>query len=104
MDRQIILLVDDKQTHQYSLGRHLEESGFDVMQAQSGSEAPKMAAARRPGAACFLNYPINIEHLVSVLQGAFLHDERTPDRRWSGDAQTEPRISPGQSRGVLQID
>lgn len=48
MDRQTILLVDDNQTHQYSLGKHLEESGFDVLHAHSGSEALEMAAARRP--------------------------------------------------------
>ena len=124
MERQIILLVDDNQTHQYSLGRHLEESGFDVLQARTGSEALKIAAAQRPdavlldinlpdmsgfdvcerlkddpktesvpivfhsathdtqsartqamdlGAVSFLSYPISIEHLISVLRGAFLH-------------------------------
>lgn len=123
MDR-TVLLVDDNQTHQYALGRHLEESGFDVLQAQSGSEALKVAASRRPdavlldinlpdmsgfevcerlksdpktesvpvifhsathdtqsarthamdlGAVSFLSYPISIEHLISVLRGAFLH-------------------------------
>ena len=129
MDRQIILLVDDNQTHQYSLGRHLEESGFEVLHAQSGSEALEIAASRCPdavlldinlpdmtgfdvcerlksdpqtgsvpvifhsathdtqsarvqaldlGAVSFLSYPISIEHLISVLRGAFL---RAGERR-----------------------
>lgn len=124
MDRQTILLVDDNQTHQYSLGKHLEESGFDVLQARTGSEALKVAAKHRPdavlldinlpdmtgfdvceklkedpktgsvpiifhsathdtqsartqamdlGAVSFLSYPISVEHLISVLRGAFLH-------------------------------
>jgi CheY-like chemotaxis protein len=124
LDRQIILLVDDNQTHQYSLGKHLEESGFIVVHAQTGSEALEMAASYRPdavlldinlpdmtgfdvceglksdpqtelipiifhsathdtqsaraqamdlGAVSFLSYPISIEHLIRVLQGAFLH-------------------------------
>lgn len=133
MDRQIILLVDDNQTHQYSLGKHLEESGFDVLKAQNGSEALKMAASRCPdavlldinlpdmsgfdvcerlkndpktgsvpiifhsathdtqsartqamdlGAVSFLSYPIRIEHLISVLRGAFLHAaELTQDKK-----------------------
>lgn len=131
MQRQIVLLVDDNQTHRYSLGRHLEESGFDVLQASNGSEALKIAASRRPdvvlldinlpdmsgfdvceklkndpktetvpivfhsathdtqfartqamdlGAVSFLSYPISIEHLISVLRGAFLHAERTADK------------------------
>lgn len=133
MDRRTILLVDDNQTHQYSLGRHLEEFGFDVLSARNGSEALRIAASRRPdavlldinlpdmsgfnvceklksdpktesvpiifhsathdtqsartqamdlGAVSFLNYPISIEHLISVLRGAFMHGaERRPDRR-----------------------
>lgn len=48
MNRQTVLLVDDNQTHQYSLGRHLEESGFDVLQAHTGSEALETVALRRP--------------------------------------------------------
>lgn len=45
MDRRTILLVDDNQTHQYSLGKHLEESGFAVLQAHTGSEALDLAAS-----------------------------------------------------------
>lgn len=48
MDHRTILLVDDNQTHRYSLGRHLEESGFDVLQARNGTEALELAAGRRP--------------------------------------------------------
>lgn len=48
MNRQTVLLVDDNQTHQYSLGRHLEESGFVVLQAHSGSEALQAVASQRP--------------------------------------------------------
>lgn len=33
-----VLLVDDNQVHQYSLGRHLTDSGFVVMHAHSGAE------------------------------------------------------------------
>ena len=123
MDRKTVLLVDDNRTHQYSLGKHLEESGFDVLHAHSGSEAMDLATSKRPdavlldinlpdttgfdicrqlksdpntesipvvfhsathetqlarsqaadlGAISFLSYPISIEHLVRVLQGAFL--------------------------------
>lgn len=133
MDHQTILLVDDNQTHQYSLGKHLEESGFDILQARDGSEALRIASVRRPdavlldinlpdmsgfdvcerlkndpktesvpiifhsathdtqwartramdlGAVSFLNYPISIEHLISVLRGAFVRaDERIRDRQ-----------------------
>jgi CheY-like chemotaxis protein len=132
LDRRIVLLVDDNQTHRYSLGRHLEESGFDVLQAPTGSEALGIAALHRPdavlldinlpdmsgfdvcerlkndpqtesvpvifhsathdtqsararamdlGAVSFLSYPITIEHLITVLQGAFLRaDERERKR------------------------
>jgi len=123
LDRKTVLLVDDNRTHQYSLGKHLEESGFDVLHAHSGSEAMDLATSKRPdavlldinlpdttgfdicrqlksdpntesipvvfhsathetqlarsqaadlGAISFLSYPISIEHLVRVLQGAFL--------------------------------
>ena len=124
MDRQTILLVDDNHTHQYSLGKHLEESGFVVLSAGTGAEALEIAASRRPdavlldinlpdttgfevcerlksdpetesvpvifhsathdtqsarakamdlGAASFLSYPINVEHLITVLHGAVLN-------------------------------
>jgi CheY-like chemotaxis protein len=128
----IVLLVDDNQTHQYSLGKHLEESGFVVVHARTGSEAIEFTASHRPdavlldinlpdmsgfdvcqtlksnprtesvpvifhsatydtqsaraqaidlGAASFLIYPINIDHLVRVLEGALLQaHERRQDR------------------------
>lgn len=123
MDHKTVLLVDDNQTHQYSLGRHLKEYGFRVFQAHSGSEALELAESQRPdailldinlpdmsgydvcqrlksdpdmesipvifhsathdtqsarnhatdlGAASFLSYPINVEHLIRVLEGAFV--------------------------------
>ena len=123
MDRKTVLLVDDNRTHHYSLGKHLEESGFRVLHAHTGSEAMDLATSGRPdavlldinlpdttgfevcrqlksdpdtqsipvifhsathetqlarsqaadlGAVSFLSYPINIEHLVRVLQGAFV--------------------------------
>lgn len=116
-----ILLVDDNTTHQYSLCRHLMESGFEVLQAHSGAETLDLATSRHPdvilldihlpdmlgfevcralkedsatssipvifhsatydtqaaksratdlGALAFLSYPIDIDHLVSVLRGA----------------------------------
>lgn len=118
-----VLLVDDNQTHQYSLSRHLEESGFEVIQARSGSEALHAAMSCEPevvlldihlpdilgfqvcqalkenpatsdipvvfhsatydtqsarsmatdlGAIAFLSYPIDIDHLISVVRGAVL--------------------------------
>lgn len=127
VDRRTVLLVDDNQTHQYSLGKHLEESGFEVMQAVTGSEALQMAFSHRPdavlldinlpdmsgfdvceklrndpqtrsvpvifhsathdtqsarnqamdlGAVSFLSYPIRVEHLITVLKGAFLVGDR----------------------------
>lgn len=123
MDRHTVLLVDDNRTHQYSLRRHLEESGFAVLQAHTGAEALEIATSRRPdavlldinlpdttgfevceklkndpqtesvpvvfhsathdtqsaraqaaelGAVSFLSYPISIEHLIRVLQGALV--------------------------------
>lgn len=123
MGRHTVLLVDDNRTHQYSLGRHLEESGFNVLQAHTGAEALEMAASQHPdavlldinlpdttgfqvceklkndpqtesvpivfhsathdtqsaraqamelGAVSFLSYPISVEHLISVLQGALV--------------------------------
>ena len=116
-----VLLVDDNETHLYSLCRHLVESGFDVLQAQTGAETLALAQAKRPdiilldihlpdmlgfdvcrtlrkekatsaipvvfhsatydtqtarsratdvGALGFLSYPIDIDHLVSVIRGA----------------------------------
>lgn len=116
-----VLLVDDNQTHQYSLTRHLVESGFEVVQAHNGSETLSLAATEKPdailldihlpdmlgfqvcqqlkaadgtkgipvvfhsamhdtqtarsqalavGAAGFLSYPINVDHLVTVIRGA----------------------------------
>jgi CheY-like chemotaxis protein len=130
LDPQTILLVDDNQTHQYSLGRHLEESGFVVLQAETGTDAldlarshhvdailldinlPDMtgfdvceelkkdpqtkelpiifhsathdtqsarAQAMDLGAASFLSYPISFDHLLRVLQGAFLKKEHRED-------------------------
>ena len=136
MDRRTILIVDDNQTHQYALGKHLEESGFEVLHAQTGSEALEIAAAHQPdavlldinlpdmngfdvceklkndpqtqpvpiifhsathdtqsariqamdlGAASFLSYPIRVEHLITVLQGAFVQaDERKREKDSSG--------------------
>lgn len=130
MTRKSILLVDDNHTHQYSLGRHLQESGFDVLQATDGRQALELATTRRPdailldinlpdmsgfeicerlksspdtqgipvifhsatqdtqsardrvidlGAVSFLSYPINVEHLVSVVKGAITRSQlRTP--------------------------
>jgi CheY-like chemotaxis protein len=137
LDRQIILLVDDNQTHRYALGRHLEESGFAVLEARTGAEALQVAATRRPdavlldinlpdttgfdvceklksdpetesvpvvfhsathdtqsaraqamdlGAVSFLSYPINIEHLITVLQGTFVK---------AGERRRPPEVSRG---------
>ena len=132
MEDKTVLLVDDNPTHQYSLGRHLEESGFTVLHAHTGSEALALASGQHPdavlldinlpdmtgfeiceklkadpatepipvifhsathdtqaaksqaadvGAVSFLNYPISIEHLISVLQGAMLKEHK---RRHNG--------------------
>ncbi|MBT9329565.1 response regulator [Paracidobacterium acidisoli] len=121
LHRSLVLLVDDNHTHQYSLGRHLHESGFDVIHAHTGAETLSLVSVRQPdvilldihlpdttgfdicqrlkenpetesipvvfhsatydtqaaksqatdlGAVSFLSYPIDIEHLVSVLRGA----------------------------------
>ena len=126
MNRPIILLVDDNRTHQYSLSRHLDECGFEVLQAHTGAEALALASAHIPslvlldvnlpdlsgfeickklkqgpatqsipvifhsathdtqsarlqaidlGAVSFLNYPIDIEHLMMVIQGTLAHGQ-----------------------------
>jgi CheY-like chemotaxis protein len=126
LDRKSVLLVDDNSTHQYSLGKHLEESGFTVLRAETGAATLELAGEHHPdailldinlpdmtgfeicerlkadpgtgsipvifhsathdtqaakaqaidlGALSFLSYPINIEHLVSVLKGAITHTQ-----------------------------
>jgi CheY-like chemotaxis protein len=128
-----VLLVDDDSTHQYSLGRHLEESGFEVLHAETGAQALALAlvAAHQPdvvlldinlpdmtgfdicerlkqnpetrripvifhsathdtqsarervidlGATSFLSYPIDVEHLVSVVQGAIARARQSSPR------------------------
>ena len=47
MNPQTILLVDDSETHRYALGRHLEQSGYTVLQAHTGAEALKLARSRQ---------------------------------------------------------
>lgn len=142
MDRKTVLLVDDNSTHQYSLRRHLERSGFNVLQAHTGSEALELTSTHLPdvvlldinlpdmtgfqiceklkadpstepipiifhsathdtqgarvqatdlGAVSFLNYPISIEHLVSVVQGALLKGGKS--RRKSGAHSEEHEIA-----------
>jgi CheY-like chemotaxis protein len=127
MKKNLVLLVDDNETHRYALGRHLEESGFAVLTAHTGLQAVDLATSQKPnailldinlpditgfdvcerlklgpsttdipvifhsathdtqaardrvidlGAVSFLSYPINIEHLVSVLQGAIARSNR----------------------------
>ena len=46
----VILLVDDNQTHLYSLGRHLVESGFKVLHAHNAASALEEARAHQPDA------------------------------------------------------
>lgn len=128
---QTVLLVDDNQTHRYALGRHLEESGFVVLQARTGAEALEMTRLHSPdailldinlpdttgfyvceklkqdpqtsgvpivfhsathdtqsarvqamdlGAVSFLSYPISYDHLLRVLQGAFLQRSPSPNQ------------------------
>ena len=123
----VILLVDDNDTHRYALGKHLTQSGFQVLHAHSAAEALKLALARRPdailldinlpdvngfdvcqqlkadprtksipvvfhsathdtasarsqaadlGAVSFLSYPINVEHLETVIKAAILHGRK----------------------------
>lgn len=48
--RRTILLVDDNQTHRYALSRHLEESGFTVVCAESGSAAFEAIDTHKPDA------------------------------------------------------
>ena len=50
MQKHTILLVDDNQTHRYSLSRHLEESGFTVVCAASGSQAFDAVGVHKPDA------------------------------------------------------
>lgn len=124
--QKLVLIVDDNHLHQYSLGKHLGESGFAVIHAQTGAEALLLASERLPavilldihlpditgfevcqrlkenpnteripvifhsatydtqsaraqatdlGALSFLSYPIDIDHLVLVLQGVVLRAE-----------------------------
>jgi CheY-like chemotaxis protein len=129
----VVLLVDDNRTHQYSLGRHLSESGFGVAHAHTGAEALALARTGDPdvilmdinlpdmlgfdvcealnsetqtqripvifhsathdtqdarsragdlGAVSFLSYPIDVNHLISVVQAAILRAQ------FSGQAES----------------
>lgn len=133
MKKHSVLLVDDDSTHQYSLGRHLEESGFEVLHAETGAQALALVlvAAHQPdvvlldinlpdmtgfdicerlkqnpetrripvifhsathdtqsarervidlGATSFLSYPIDVEHLVTVVQGAIARARQSSPR------------------------
>ena len=126
----VVLLVDDNQTHLYSLGKHMTESGFEVLHAETGSAALELAMAKRPnailldinlpdatgfdicqklkadartrsipivfhsathdtaaahsqakdlGAASFLSYPIDVNHLVTVIRGVIASAQRVQD-------------------------
>ena len=46
----LILLVDDDDTHRYALGKHLSQSGFEVIDAKSGTETVNQALRHRPDA------------------------------------------------------
>lgn len=50
LERSVVLLVDDNQTHLYSLGKHLIASGFEVLHAHSGGMALQLALAHHPDA------------------------------------------------------
>ena len=50
MKKNLVLLVDDNETHQYALSRHLEESGFNVVIAQTGAQALNIVPTRKPDA------------------------------------------------------
>lgn len=50
MEQSVVLLVDDNRTHQYSLGKHLTQSGFEVLHAHSGEMALQLATAHHPDA------------------------------------------------------
>lgn len=120
----VILLVDDNRTHLYALGKHLTESGFKVLHANTAASALELAREHTPdailldihlpdatgfdvcqqlkadprtnlipvifhsatydtasarsqaadvGAVSFLSYPINVEHLQNVIEGAIAH-------------------------------
>lgn len=47
-ERNLILLVDDNEAHQYSLRRNLEIAGFSVIQARTGTEALALAKTHLP--------------------------------------------------------
>lgn len=46
----VVLIVDDNQTHLYALGKHLTQSGFQVLHADSGAVALDVAFAQQPDA------------------------------------------------------
>jgi CheY-like chemotaxis protein len=125
--QKLILLVDDSHVHQYSLTKHLQDSGFSVAQARTGEEALRLTMEQRPdvvlldihlpdingfevcqrlkqqpetaeipvvfhsatydaqtakghaldlGAMSFLTYPLDVNHLVSVLRGAIAQSRK----------------------------
>lgn len=130
-----VLLVDDNSIHLYSLSKHLEEHGFEVMRASTASKALELAiekipavilldinlpdgsgfdicselkarsatadipiifhsattdtpqasaTARELGAASFLTYPIDVDHLVAVLNAALFRSGTLKSRETSG--------------------
>lgn len=127
LNTETILVVDDNRTHLYALSKHLNESGFRVLQAHSVATAVELAIAQLPdailldinlpdgtgfdvcqqlktdprtqhipvvfhsathdtasarsqaqdlGAASFLSYPINVEHLEHVIKAAILQSRK----------------------------
>src|ERR1700739_2982467 len=46
--QKLVLIVDDNHLHQYSLGKHLEESGFAVIQSKTGAETLHLASEKLP--------------------------------------------------------
>lgn len=46
--RKLVLLVDDNHVHQYSLKKHLNESGFEVIQSHTGADTLRQAEELRP--------------------------------------------------------
>lgn len=43
-----VLIVDDNQVHQYALTRALQHAGFDVLVAQTGTEALDLTKKHKP--------------------------------------------------------
>jgi len=54
MNREHILIIDDEASHRRVMRTLLEPQGYFIFEAQTGNEALKLIASRRPTSFCWI--------------------------------------------------